>query len=47
MYLIARKNNLAKNLKKLAKTFTKDFKFFPKTWLIPTEMHELRDYMSK
>lgn len=47
MYLISHKNNLAKNIKKISKIFPNDFKFFPKTWLFPTEHHELIEFMSK
>jgi tubulin polyglutamylase TTLL6/13 len=47
MYLISRKNNLAKNLKRMAKFFPLEYKFFPSTWLLPTEAHELREYLAK
>lgn len=35
MYQIARKNYLARNLNKMQKQFPGDYKFFPKTWLLP------------
>lgn len=42
MFQIARKNYLARNLKKMLKQFPLDYKFFPKTWLLPNEMNELK-----
>ena len=42
MFLIARKTFLAKNLKKMRKLFNKEYDFFPKTWVIPNEINELR-----
>ena len=47
MYLISRKNLLAKNVKKLKKILPRDFNFTPKTWLIPTEYSELRNYINQ
>ena len=41
MYVLARKNYLAKNLNRLRKVFPKEFSFFPKTWLIPAEYSDL------
>lgn len=35
MFSIARKNNLGKNLNKMSKKFPKDYKFYPKTWMLP------------
>jgi tubulin polyglutamylase TTLL6/13 len=43
MFQIARKNYLARNLKKMKRQFPKDYKFFPKTWLLPYEMSELKN----
>jgi tubulin polyglutamylase TTLL6/13 len=43
MFQIARKNYLARNLKKMKKQFPLDYKFFPKTWLLPYEMAELKN----
>jgi tubulin polyglutamylase TTLL6/13 len=42
MYLIARKTFLGKNLKKLAKLCPEDYKFFPRTWILPQECNDLR-----
>jgi tubulin polyglutamylase TTLL6/13 len=46
MFQIARKNYLARNLKKMKRQFPKDYKFFPKTWLLPYEMNELKNYIA-
>lgn len=46
MFQIARKNYLARNLKKMKRQFPKDYKFFPKTWLLPYEMNELKNYIN-
>lgn len=43
MYALARKNYLAKNLAKMQKAFPDDYKFFPKTWLLPTEYPDFRN----
>ncbi|CAG9327501.1 ttll-11_9 [Blepharisma stoltei] len=47
MYALARKNHLAKNLNRLRKSLPKDFKFFPRTWLVPAEFSDLRQYSSQ
>jgi tubulin polyglutamylase TTLL6/13 len=44
MYLIARKTYLGKNLKKLYKLFPEEYNFFPKTWVLPLEINDLRYY---
>lgn len=44
MFQIARKNYLARNLKKMKKQFPKEYKFFPKTWLLPSEANELKNF---
>ena len=41
---LGRKNNLAKNLIKLRKIYPEDYKFFPKTWLLPYQTNELLIY---
>lgn len=38
---ITRKNHLARNLMRMGKCFPKEFDFFPKTWIVPNEMHDL------
>jgi tubulin polyglutamylase TTLL6/13 len=37
MHEIARKNNLARNLNRMRKLFPKDYDFYPRTWLLPSE----------
>jgi tubulin polyglutamylase TTLL6/13 len=44
MYQIARKNYLARNLNKMQKQFPGDYKFFPKTWLLPHQLEDLKNY---
>ena len=44
MYLIARKTYLGKNLKKLHKLFPEEYNFFPRTWILPLEINDLRYY---
>lgn len=41
MYNIHKKNNLAKNLNKVRKIFPKEFDFYPKTFMLPSESKEL------
>lgn len=40
MYAMARKNLLAKNLLSMQKYFENDYKFFPNTWLLPSDMKQ-------
>lgn len=42
MYVITRKNYLARNLMKMQRAFPKEYRFFPKTWLIPQEATDFR-----
>ena len=44
MYQITRKTYLAKNLKRLQKLYPLEFDFFPKTWILPNELNDLRTY---
>lgn len=44
MYSLARKNYLAKNLNKMRKNFPDEYDFFPRSWLIPAELSDLRSY---
>ena len=47
MYIITRKNFLGRNLMKIKKRFPEEFNFFPKTWMLPSEINELRTYANK
>lgn len=45
MYLISRKNYLAFNLGKLKKIFPENYNFFPRTWVVPCDMGDLKAFM--
>ena len=47
MFALTRKNNLGKNLNKMKKHFPNDFKFYPKTWILPSDYGELKNQFSK
>jgi tubulin polyglutamylase TTLL6/13 len=47
MYTLSRKNYLARNLIKMEKQFPEDYNFFPKTWVLPSELNELKVFMEK
>ena len=42
MFQLSRKNHLARNLIKMQKEFPKEYKFFPKTYLLPSEFGEFK-----
>ncbi len=44
MYTMSRKSNLANNLKNMKIKFPKEYNFFPKTWLLPSESGRLTEY---
>lgn len=43
MYQLSRKNNLCRNLMRMKKVFKEDYNFFPKTWILPSEMNEFKN----
>lgn len=43
MYQIARKTFLAKNLRRLQRSFLQEYNFFPRTWILPKDLNELRN----
>ena len=45
MYSISRKNYLAYNLNKLKKIFPDDYNFFPKTWVVPSDLGDLKSFL--
>ena len=45
MYSISRKNYLAYNLNKLRKIFPDDYNFFPKTWVLPSDLGEIKTFL--
>jgi tubulin polyglutamylase TTLL6/13 len=47
MYQLARKNNLSRNLMRMAKVFPNEYNFFPKTWVLPQEMNDFRQQFNK
>lgn len=47
MHHIARKTQLAKNLKRLHKIYPNEFEFIPRSWTLPQEMSELRLYQEQ
>lgn len=42
MYVLARKNNLAKNLAIMRKNFSHEFNFYPKTWILPQDAKDFK-----
>ena len=42
MYALARKDHLARNLNKMFKRFPEEYKFYPQTWLLPSEFGDFR-----
>ena len=47
MYNIARKNTLGIHLRRFRKEFPDHYKFFPHTWLYPSDFHEIQEYNTK
>lgn len=45
MYAISRKNYLAMNLSKLKKKFPNEYNFFPRSWLYPCDLNDLKLFM--
>jgi len=46
IYVMARKNYLARNLMRMQKVFPDEYDFFPKTWILPFENIDLRNHMT-
>ncbi|CAH8497195.1 unnamed protein product [Schistosoma turkestanicum] len=44
---ICRKDNLARNLKRMFRLFPKDYNIFPKTWCLPSDWNEVQNYARK
>ena len=47
MYGLSRKNHLGRNLMKMMKQFPNDYRFFPKTWLLPYEMVDFKNNFNR
>ncbi len=45
--MLARKNNLAKNLMRMMKVHKEEYSFFPKTWLLPQDSNDLKNQFNK
>ena len=45
MFNLSRKNFLARNLNKMQKEFPGSYNFHPKTWTLPAEYNELKQYL--
>lgn len=39
---VARKNRMGQNLNRMQKLFPKEYSFYPRTWVLPTEMNDFR-----
>lgn len=44
MYIISRKSNLSRLYKKLTKFFPDEYNFYPRSWVTPVDMHDLREF---
>jgi len=47
MYSLARKNHLGRNLMRMKKAFPENYKFFPPTWLLPSEFNDFKAQFTK
>mmetsp|Transcript_108864 Transcript_108864/g.306790 ORF Transcript_108864/g.306790 Transcript_108864/m.306790 type:complete len:1084 (-) Transcript_108864:61-3312(-) len=46
MSSITRKNNLGRNLLRMRKQFPKEYRFFPDTWILPTDLSDFKQQFS-
>jgi tubulin polyglutamylase TTLL6/13 len=46
MHEICRKDYLARNLTRLSRLFPKDYNFFPKTWILPHDYVDFKQFAS-
>jgi tubulin polyglutamylase TTLL6/13 len=44
IYIISRKNNLARNLMRMSKMFPDEYNFFPRTWILPSDSIDIRNH---
>lgn len=47
MYVLARKNLLARNLNTMLKAMPEFFDFFPPTWILPSDSKSFRDQFNQ
>ena len=45
MFHLSRKNYLARNIHKMKKQFPEEFDFHPRTWTLPAEFNDLKNYL--
>lgn len=43
IYVVCRKNHLARNLMRMQRQFPEEYNFFPKTWLLPSELTDFKN----
>ena len=43
---ISRKNQMARNLMRMAKHYPEQYNFFPKTWVLPSDSNDLRNFFA-
>jgi hypothetical protein len=41
---LSRKNHLARNLMRMYKAYPEEYDFFPKTWVLPNESNDFRNF---
>jgi tubulin polyglutamylase TTLL6/13 len=46
MYEISKKNHLAKNLNQIREAFPEDYDFYPKTWILPQDLYQLKSALN-
>lgn len=47
MFNLAKKNQLSLNLERMKKWETKEYSFYPKTWVLPGDFKELKQFYNK
>ena len=47
IYVLTRKNFLARGLMKMGKAFPREYNFFPLTWTVPSDLGELMRFDSQ
>ena len=47
MYVVTRKNHLARNLMRMKRAFPEEFNFFPQTWVLPGDNIDFRNQFDK
>jgi len=43
IYVVCKKNHLGRNLMKMLRYFPEEYDFFPQTWMLPTDLADLRN----